>query len=266
MASSCPAPAAVTDGLLDLSIDWSADTPPFPTDPAPIVRWTKRLSSHGTNHQEIETALHVGTHLDAPLHWSDRGIDIASIPLDRLTGPAVVADISAELEDFSIIDPSMIERAVRVEDEDIVIVHTGYHRFTFDVPGADEVRYFWRHPGALGTLAQWAVDRRLRWIGFDMASPDHPLNSNLRRLIPEHDVRRAEQRLGAPLAEVFPSEGFQAFHVIACRAGVPIVENIGGAIDQLLGQRFTAYAFPWRFVRGEAAMVRVVADRRPGRS
>lgn len=260
--SSCPPVPPATDGLHDLSIAWSADTPPFPTDPAPVVRWTKRLSSHGTNHQEIQTALHVGTHLDAPLHWFDRGQDVASIPLERLTGPAVVADVSDRVGDFDLIGPEMIEAAVRVEDEDIVIVHTGYHRHAWDGAEADEVRYFLRHPGAIRDLADWALDRRLRWIGFDMASPDHPANSSLRRLIADHDLRRAEQVLGGPIAGVFPSEGFQVVHVILCQAGVPIVENVGGAIDALLGQRFTAYAFPWRFEGGEAAMVRVVADRR----
>jgi kynurenine formamidase len=46
----------------------------------------------------FEGGEHVGTHLDAPNHWitgRDRE-DVASVPVDRLIGPAVVIDRSAE--------------------------------------------------------------------------------------------------------------------------------------------------------------------------
>src|SRR5256885_5748371 len=41
---------------------------------------------------------HVGTHLDAPIHWvtGKDGHDVASVPASRLVGPAVVIDHSAQ--------------------------------------------------------------------------------------------------------------------------------------------------------------------------
>ncbi len=90
--------------LVDCSQPWNADTPPFPADEPPTVVWAKRLSSHGTNHQRISTQLHIGTHIDAPLHWREEGMDIASIPLERLYGPVVVADISDLVSDFHVTD------------------------------------------------------------------------------------------------------------------------------------------------------------------
>ena len=65
--------------------------------------------------------------------------------------------------------------------------------------------------------------------------------------------------LGADLNDLFPQSGFQLMHTRLFAAGVPIVENIGGEIDRLLGQRLTIAAIPWRFSGGEAAMVRVIA-------
>ena len=46
----------------------------------------------------LEIGEHVGTHFDAPIHWiSGRdGEDCASVPAERLVGPAVVIDKSAE--------------------------------------------------------------------------------------------------------------------------------------------------------------------------
>jgi kynurenine formamidase len=240
---------------------WSADTPPFPTDPAPVVKWIKRLSSHGTNHQLIETPLHVGTHMDAPLHWADSGSDIASIPLEQLCGTTAVIDLSGQLADFSVIDPRLLDESGLVEDGDRVIVHTGYHRYSHGDATPDEVRYFWKHPGGMAELAEWALDRKLGWIGVDMSSPDHPMNSNLRRTVPTHLYDEAEAAAGRPLDEAFPSVGMQVMHVKLCRGGLPIIENIAGDIDSVLNKRITTYAFPWRFVGGEAALIRLVAVR-----
>jgi len=46
----------------------------------------------------LEIGEHVGTHFDAPIHWitGRDGEDLASVPAERLIGPAVVIDRSAE--------------------------------------------------------------------------------------------------------------------------------------------------------------------------
>jgi kynurenine formamidase len=48
----------------------------------------------------LELGEHTGTHLDAPIHWitgKDSGVDVASIPPSRLSGPVVVVDKTAEV-------------------------------------------------------------------------------------------------------------------------------------------------------------------------
>src|ERR671920_1144278 len=46
----------------------------------------------------LEIGEHVGTHFDAPIHWitGKDGEDLASVPPERLVGPAVMIDKSAE--------------------------------------------------------------------------------------------------------------------------------------------------------------------------
>ncbi len=46
----------------------------------------------------LEIGEHVGTHFDAPIHWvsGKDGEDVASVPPQRLIGPAVVLDKSQE--------------------------------------------------------------------------------------------------------------------------------------------------------------------------
>lgn len=244
--------------ILDLSQPWSTETPAFPTDPDPQVRWVKRLTTHGTNHQEIETTLHAGTHIDAPLHFLNDGGDIESIDLKRLVGSGLVVDISGAVQEHGLITPEMIEARAHVEQGDIVILHTGYHRNAFCEAEADMMRYFFKHPGGDERLADWIVNKDIAFLGVDMASPDHVMNSNLRELKPSL-ASEASEVLGAPVQEIFPEESFQVMHTRLFAAGIPIVENIGGEIDRVVNRRVVITAVPWRFRGGEAAMVRVLA-------
>ncbi len=58
-----------------------------------------------------------------------------------------MADISDEVSDHSSYSPEMITRKVAVQKGDILIINTGYHRYAWDQPEADELRYFVKHPG-----------------------------------------------------------------------------------------------------------------------
>ena len=244
--------------LVDLSQPWSSLTPGWPTYSAPVVQWAKRLSTERVNAQRIETMMHVGTHLDAPLHFVSNGKDVASLPLERLYGPAVVADISDEVGDYDIYTPDLITRKVEVREGDILMIHTGYHHYAYDQPEADDVRYFCKHPGPTKEFAEWCLDMKLRWIGLDCGSADHPMNTVVRRLRPDL-AAEAEAHLGAPLAEIFPDSGYQIMHTFLFPHDIVHCENIGGEIDLLLDRRCEIGAFPWRFVGGEAAFCRVVA-------
>jgi kynurenine formamidase len=74
--------------VLDLSQNFSMDSPAFAFYEGPTVKWVKRLAFEGVNAQFISTTNHISTHLDSPIHFYDPGPDIAGIPLDTLVGPA----------------------------------------------------------------------------------------------------------------------------------------------------------------------------------
>ena len=243
--------------LVDMSQPWNGDTPAFALDESPNVYWAKRLSSHGTNHQRITTQLHMSTHIDAPLHWREDGMDIASIPLERLVGPAVVVDISDTHGDFDVIRPKDIESRAKVSRGDILIVHTGYHRHYAGGSEPDLVRYFFKRPGGERELAQWCVDKQIRWLGVDSSSPDHPLNSNTRDYWPLV-LEEGEKKIGMPAAVRFPLAEQTIMHRVLFGADTPIVENLSGAVAQFINKKVHVCAFPWRFAGGEAAFVRVV--------
>jgi arylformamidase len=243
--------------IVDCSQPWNGDTPPFPLDDSPVVQWVKRFPSHGTNHQKISTQLHIGTHIDAPLHWREDGMDIASIPLDRLCGRVVVADLSDILEDFGVLRSEDVESRVNVLPGDILLIHTGYHRYYNGGPEPDLIRYFCKHPGGDEDFADWLVERQIRWLGVDMSGPDHPMNSNSR-----HHWQLVWDEANEIMGDVnsrFPLKGQTIIHRKLFANNIPIVENLSGDIIQLKDKDAFIMAFPWKFAGGEAAFVRVVA-------
>ncbi|MDQ6921251.1 MAG: cyclase family protein [Candidatus Dormibacteraeota bacterium] len=106
LASFMDALAAGRVRTVDLTQPLSERTPILQLPP-PFVNtpgWrTHELSTYDERGpawywNSFEGGEHVGTHLDAPNHWitGREGEDVASIPVDRLIGPAVVIDRSAE--------------------------------------------------------------------------------------------------------------------------------------------------------------------------
>jgi kynurenine formamidase len=249
----------MAEQLIDLSQPWNHLTPGWPTYSSAVIQWAKKLSTERVNAQRIETMLHVGTHIDAPMHFISGGKDVASLPLERLYGEAVVVDISDEVGDYDIYRPDTITSKVEVRKGDILIIHTGYHQYAFDQGAtADEVRYFCKHPGPTREFAEWCLDMELRWIGVDCGSADHPMNTVIRRLRPELAEECAEH-LGRPLDSIWPDRDLQIMHTFLFPYDIVHCENVGGDLDLLLNKRCRIGAFPWRFQGGEAAMCRIVA-------
>ena len=94
--------------IVDLTQPLSENTPviqlpePFANTPGLKVREISRYDERGPAWawNWLEIGEHVGTHLDAPVHWiSGRdGLDVSRIPPRHLVAPAVVIDRSAESE------------------------------------------------------------------------------------------------------------------------------------------------------------------------
>jgi kynurenine formamidase len=84
------------------------------------------------------------------------------------------------------------------------------------------------------------------------------MNTIIRRVRPD-EAEEAEKALGRSLDEVFPKSDYQIMHTLLFPHDVIHIENLGGAIDDVLDQRIQFGCFPWRFQGGEAAMCRAVA-------
>ncbi|GFP24609.1 hypothetical protein HKBW3S43_00337 [Candidatus Hakubella thermalkaliphila] len=247
---------------IDLTIPLGIGTPPWPSYEPMQVKYFKRLAPNGANGQIVTHSNHLGTHLDGEIHFYTAGKDIASLKLDFLMNEGVVVDLSDAVEDYGIYTSAMVEERVEVREGDILIIHTGYHHYGWDQPTADEIRYMVKHPGPDREFAEWAKKKKLRWIGVDCGSADHPMNTIIRSWMPRQ-AREAEayfkKTFGKRLAEFFDDSKYQLMHIEMFDQGIIHAECLGGDIDLMLNQRGVIGCFPWRFVDGESCISRIVA-------
>lgn len=264
---------------LDLTQALSIFTPPWPGEMPLQVHFFKRLTGswgggQGANGQLIEWSNNTGTHLVGPRAFHSGARAIADIPLADLCGTAVVVDISDAVSDYSLYTPDMITSRATVQEGDILIINTGYHKYGWDQPDVvnpqeqggienKEFGYYLRHPGPSPDFFQWALDMKLKLIGVDCGCAEHPMNTSLRTMHPR-EFEKAEAKLrqthGQSWDELYPPEWYHELtHITMPKAGLLLVEGLGGQIDALRNQRTWVMVQPIPFMEVESAWARVVA-------
>ena len=79
--------------IYDISRDL-IKTPPYPGDEPPRLHAVHRMKDgESYNLSRLETSMHAGTHVDAPLHFIADGKDIAAMPLNAFVGECVVLTV-----------------------------------------------------------------------------------------------------------------------------------------------------------------------------
>ena len=127
---------------------------------------------------------HGGTHVDAPFHFADRGQTTGAISIDRLRGPAVVIDITAEAANYT--DYTLTAEDVGAWEQEhgripagaIVLLRTGWSSrwpnkrayLGDDTPGDASNLHF---PSYGANAAKLLIERGVAVLGVDTASIDH---------------------------------------------------------------------------------------------
>jgi len=226
-------------GLVDLSLRISSGMPAHASFPPPLVEPFATHEStvneglgtdvdpHSYAVNKLTMLEHVGTHVDAPLHFGASGAAIDELDLDWFHGPALCLDLrhAPDLGDIDAADLAAAERAagVRVSGH-IVLLCTGFHARHWPRPDVVST-----NPGLTADATHWLADRGSRAHGVEGPSTD-----------------RAGSR-------EFPNHR-------ACRdRGLIHYEWLVG-LDQLLGVgQFYFMGFPLKVMRGTGSPVRALA-------
>jgi kynurenine formamidase len=147
---------------IDLSQNIINDMPVHPYDDKVKLYQDKFLDKDKYVNFKLEIGMHSGTHIDTPMHLTNRETYINEIPLDRFAGRGVLLDIRNESiikfkEQYSDI----------VQENDIVLLFTGHsvkyrtEEYYTDQPIVDE------------GLADFLVEKNIKMLGMDLPSPDN---------------------------------------------------------------------------------------------
>lgn len=149
--------------VIDLTHTFSIPMPLYPGDPEPSLTKVRESALGDCVDHLLHTTMHIGTHMDAPLHMIKDGKYVSDIPVDACIGPGAVIDARGkETLDVSLLDD------LSIAPGSILLVCTG-HGSLFRSPG-----YYDHYPLFTDSFAEKAVKMGIKMLGMDTPSPDAP--------------------------------------------------------------------------------------------
>jgi len=80
--------------VIDISVANGPGQHVYPGDPEPRIESVRRIAQGDVcNLSLLHMGSHTGTHVDAPYHFLADGPRLGEVPLDRMVGPCIVADL-----------------------------------------------------------------------------------------------------------------------------------------------------------------------------
>ncbi len=218
----------------DLTQPFHADMPGSSSLPEPEVDTLSTVEEDGSHVQRYAAPTHIGTHVDAPLHFVADGATIDELPPERFAGPAVVLDLDREEPGEIPLEAveAAAEAAGGIEPGDVVLVRTGW--------GAhfDDEETYQRYPWLAPDVAEWLLEHEIRMVAVDTISPDRAR------------AMRPEDWDDYPLHRALLPEGILiAEHLY--------LEEVADA-----GRDLEVMGFPLKLQDGDGAPVRFVARER----
>lgn len=230
--------------IIDLTHAYNDKTVYWPTSPS---RFELETLAHGKtpggffySAYAISTPEHGGTHLDAPIHFSESGQTADRIPLAQLMARAVVIDVSSQARvnrDYRLTMDDVLafeKRHGAIAQGTIVLLRTDWSRhwpdtkayLGDDTPGDASKLSFPSYGDAAARLL--VEERRVAALGIDTASIDYGRSTDF------------------------------LVHRIAASRNVPGLENLTN-LDALPPTGATVIALPMKIEGGSGGPVRVVA-------
>jgi len=218
------------------------------------MRRSVKHAQHGVLAWRINTSMHTGTHMVAPLHAVQRGADIASLPLDSLFGNGVV--LSVPKGSYETITAADLMAAGAVNNEDFVVINTGWHH-----KYSDALEYYGEAPGLTKDAAEWLLSKKAKLVAIDTPFIDHPLATSMgpHRLGPFMKRLAGEYKAATGKDPAVEHGAWLVALKTLSAAGVPVIMQAGGDLDDLNGKRATFAATPWKIEKGDACQIRFVA-------
>jgi kynurenine formamidase len=147
--------------LIDLSQNIEGGIPVYPGDSEVLLNQTHLYSRDHYNNHRIETGMHVGTHIDGPMHMTDVNRYICDLELDSFWGQGCIIHVPNEA-----IIKLKDEYLDLIKGKSIVLIHTGMDCYY------GKENYYSKHPVLDISFCEMLVKNKVKMVGLDMPSPD----------------------------------------------------------------------------------------------
>jgi kynurenine formamidase len=225
--------------VIDLSQNLFPAMPSWQTQPELKYDAVKKVVRDGSNVTVItQMSMHMGTHVDAPLHSIQEGRTIDQYTLEQFMGEGVVIDLRAKTPGQEITEADLRSFDDTIGERDIVFMCTDWSKRRG--LNADYL-YRWPYLGQAG--CSYLVKKRVKAVGTESMSIAGWSGS-----VPTQ----------GPISKYPASE----IHRILLEAGILVIEGLSN-LSAVLGDRKHSRAFfvfaPLNFVGSEASPCRAFA-------
>ena len=149
--------------FIDISLPISEELPVWPGDPAiELVRISSIKAGDNANVSKLSCGVHVGTHVDAPLHFLEDGKTITDLSFEALIGPAQVVEFPAA----SVIDEAVLKGSEIAIDAERILFKTRNSYYW----GSGESEFNENFVAVDESGARWLVDHGVKLVGVDYLS------------------------------------------------------------------------------------------------
>lgn len=163
--------------IVDLAHTFTPNMPVYPGDPKATLEQTAFIDNDTYNDHRLSTLMHVGTHMDAPLHMIDGGKTMDEISPEHFFGNGILIDVRGR----KAIDSTAL-KDVEIDKGSIILLYTGFgEKYRTD-------DYFTNYPEVKEDFAQQMVASEVKMVGMDMLGPDYDSPWTAHKILLGHDI------------------------------------------------------------------------------
>lgn len=147
--------------IIDLTMEITNMMPVYPGDDLVKLQETRNFDKDGYCNHRLETGMHIGTHLDGPMHMTDSELYISDVKLDNLIGKGILINCkNTDKIDYE----NKYEELI--DERCIVLINTGYSN------NFHSENYFKGHPVITEAFAELLIRKKVKAVCVDLPSPD----------------------------------------------------------------------------------------------
>lgn len=207
--------------IIDLTQEMDENTQVFPgSSNLKILKWSSYIM-HGYDSEMIFTSTHIGTHIDAPVHFNPSGESVEKIPLKKIVILDNAKVLKIKKNDDENINVDEIKK-FDIKKNDTILIYTGWSTNRF------KDKYFKKNPGLSKLAAEHLTELEINLIGIDSPNIDPALDKKFNS------------------------------HIIFSAKNIPIIENLIN-LDKINKDNFIFIALPMKLKNCSGSPIRAIA-------